>query len=119
MYLNLGERIDPAHHDMHALETSMAAKYFVEEVVGRDEAALYSTWIHVCHIGLFDILNNYVNECYKTFCMTFLRRSSINLQELLLGGIDNEYSMWICFDALLEYHSIIEHMFTSLNSKDE
>ena len=94
----------------------MAAKYFVEEVVGRDESALYSTWIQVCHIDFFDILNNYVGECYKTLCITFLRRSSSILQELLLGGIDNGYSMWICFAPLLEFHSTIEHMLTSLAS---
>lgn len=101
---------------MHALETSMAAKYFVEEVVGRDESALYSAWIQVCHIDFFDILNIYVGECYKTLCITFLRRSSSILQELLLGGIDNGYSMWICFAPLLEFHSTIEHMLTSLAS---
>jgi hypothetical protein len=97
----------------------MAAKYFVEEVVGRDESALYSTWIQVCHIDVFDILNIYVDECYKTLCIILLRRSSSNLQELLLGGIDNGYSMWICFAPLLEFHSTIELMLTSLTFKDK
>ena len=94
----------------------MAAKYFVEEVIGRDESALYSTWIQVCHIDVLNILNIYVDECYKTFYITLLRRPSRNLQELLLQGIDNGYSMWICFAPLLEFHSTIEHMLTSLTS---
>lgn len=45
--LDAGERIDHVHYERTAVEASTAAKYFVEEVVGHDESALYNTWIRV------------------------------------------------------------------------
>ncbi len=49
--LDAGERIDDHRAHDEGSDTcvlaSTATKYFVEEVVGHDESALYNTWIKV------------------------------------------------------------------------